>query len=166
VIFTIAYRFKRLVRPCCSHSANFSTYQVKVGIRLCKTMSIFCQLKKELVEKEDRPNCVCDAATRYCRCTIIPYCDKVAIEFLVNKICQFLHVPTSTRWIAPQQKYAGVSFYRTLVLNFFQDKILPGVFLLRCKLSQLSRGQLGGFVIFLVSNLILWNAYNKNVFSH
>ena len=82
------------------------------------------------------------------------------ISFAVNKVCQFLHAPTTTHWTTVKRilkyvKYsAGLGLHiqksYSMTLSGFSDADWAG--------SVDDRRSTGGFAIFLGANLISWSA--------
>lgn len=82
------------------------------------------------------------------------------ISFSINKVCQFLHAPTTTHWAAVKRilRYVkhtinlGLKFSKgsSLLVSGFSDADWAG--------SPDDRRSTGGFAIFLGSNLMSWNA--------
>jgi histone deacetylase 1/2 len=82
------------------------------------------------------------------------------ISFSVNKVCQFLHAPTTVHWAAVKRimRYIkhttklGLKIGKTpsLLVSGFSDADWAG--------SLDDRRSTGGFAIFLGSNLVSWNA--------
>ena len=82
------------------------------------------------------------------------------ISFSVNKVCQFLHAPTSLHWTAVKR-----------ILRYIQGSIGTGLKLCKSSSTAVSafsdadwaecpddRKSTGDFVVFLGSNLISWHA--------
>lgn len=82
------------------------------------------------------------------------------ISFSINKVCQFLHAPTTTHWAAVKRilryvKYTvdtGLKFCRnpSLLVSGFSDADWAG--------SPDDRRSTGGFAVFLGPNLVSWSA--------
>ena len=82
------------------------------------------------------------------------------ISFSVNKVCQFLYAPTTVHWDAVKRilRYIkhttklGLKIGKTtsLMVSGFSDADWAG--------SLDDRRSIGGFAIFLGSNLVSWNA--------
>jgi histone deacetylase 1/2 len=82
------------------------------------------------------------------------------ISFSVNKVCQFLHAPTTSHWSAMKRilRYirgtlkVGLTFRRTssLLLSAFSDADWAG--------CPDDRKSTGGFAVFVGPNLISWSA--------
>jgi histone deacetylase 1/2 len=82
------------------------------------------------------------------------------ISFSVNKVCQFLHAPTTVHWVAVKRilRYVkhttklGLKIGKTtsLMVSGFSDADWAG--------SLDDRRSTGGFAIFVGSNLVSWNA--------
>jgi histone deacetylase 1/2 len=80
--------------------------------------------------------------------------------FSVNKVCQFLHAPTTEHWTTVKRilRYVqgtlkiGITFTRSssMLLNAFSDADWAG--------SLDDRRSTGGFAIFIGPNLVSWNA--------
>ena len=82
------------------------------------------------------------------------------ISFSVNKVCQFVHAPTTVHWTAVKR-----------ILRYLQGSVETGLRLCKSSSTAVSafsdadwagcpddRRSTGGFAIFLGSNLISWNA--------
>jgi histone deacetylase 1/2 len=82
------------------------------------------------------------------------------ISFAVNKVCQFLHAPTTTHWAAvkrilrylKQSTRVGlkISKSHSLLVSAFSDADWAG--------CLDDRHSTGGFVVFLGTNLVSWSA--------
>jgi histone deacetylase 1/2 len=85
------------------------------------------------------------------------------IPFSVNKVCQYLHVPTTEHWKTTKciLRYVkdtlklGITFIQSpfTFLSAFSDAIQAGCLDDRCST--------GGFAIFVGPNLVSWSARNK-----
>lgn len=87
------------------------------------------------------------------------------ISLAVNKICQFLHSPTSDHWAAVKSILRYVKGTSTIGLKIGRSQsILVSAFCYaewtRCPDDQHSTG---GFAIFLGSNLISWSARKQAI---
>jgi hypothetical protein len=90
------------------------------------------------------------------------------ISFSVNKVCQFLHAPTSQHWSAVKRilQYwqgtcgLGIQIRQSLsiLLSAFSDVDWAG--------NVDDRWSTGGFAIFLGPNLIAWSARKQATVSH
>ena len=73
----------------------------RVGMQHCKSVSTPLSVSKKL-SIQDGDSLEPDDGTRYCSIVgalqylILTWPD---ISFLVNKVCQFLHAPTSSHWL-------------------------------------------------------------------
>jgi hypothetical protein len=82
------------------------------------------------------------------------------ISFAVNKVCQFLHTPTTVHWSAVKRtlRYIhgtpklglNIRKSKSLMVSAFSDADWAG--------SVDDRRSTGGFAVFLGSNLISWSA--------
>jgi histone deacetylase 1/2 len=85
------------------------------------------------------------------------------IAFSVNKVCQFLHAPTTVHWIAVKR-----------ILRYLRGTISLGLRLSKSSSTIVSafsdvdwigcpdnRRSTGGFVVYVGSNLVSWNARNQ-----
>jgi hypothetical protein len=112
-----------------------------------------------------------EACTKYCRTAeVLQYLSHTRpdLTFAINKICQYLHSPTSVHWTAVKR-----------ILCYIQGTINTG--LLICKLDSRLLSALsdtdwvgcsddqksnGGFVVLFGSNLIAWSAKKQPTVSH
>jgi hypothetical protein len=82
------------------------------------------------------------------------------IAFTVNKVCQFLHAPTTTHWTAVKRILRYIKHITKLGLKIMKsESTLVSAFSdadRACCVDD--RRSTGGFAIFLGSNLISWNA--------
>jgi hypothetical protein len=82
------------------------------------------------------------------------------LAFSVNKVCQYLHAPTTEHWTAVKRilryvkdtLHVGITFTRSrsMLLSAFSDADWAG--------SLDDRRSTGGFAIFVGSNLVSWSA--------
>lgn len=85
------------------------------------------------------------------------------ISFSVNKVCQFLHSPTTQHWGAVKH-----------ILHYLSGSMRLGLMIRRSKDMMVSafadadwagclddRKSIGGFAVFLGSNLISWSAWKQ-----
>lgn len=89
------------------------------------------------------------------------------ISFAVNKVCQFLHAPTTVHWTAAKRIVRYVKNTLSIGLNFskspstlvsaFSDSDWAG--------SLDDRRSIGGFAVFFGPNLILWSARKQTTVS-
>jgi histone deacetylase 1/2 len=87
------------------------------------------------------------------------------LSFSVNKVCQFLHAPTTEHWSAVKRilRYVqdtlkvGITFVKSssIFLSAFSDADWEG--------SLDDRRSTGGFAIFVGPNLVSWSAKNKTL---
>jgi hypothetical protein len=89
------------------------------------------------------------------------------ISYAINNVCQFLHAPTIVHWCAVKR-----------ILRYVQGTIHMGLKLVKDKSTLVSafsnadwagnaddRRSIGGFVVFLGSNLMLWCARKQHTVS-
>jgi histone deacetylase 1/2 len=82
------------------------------------------------------------------------------LSYSVNKVCQFLHTPTTEHWLAVKR-----------ILRYIQDTSKVGITFVRSSSTLLSafsdadwacsiddRRSTGGFALFVGSNLVSWSA--------
>jgi hypothetical protein len=89
------------------------------------------------------------------------------ISFAVNKVCQFLHSPTTSHWAAVKRilRYVkgttrlGLKNIKcqSLLVNGFSNADWAG--------SLDGRRSTGGYVIFLCTNLVSWSARKQDIVS-
>jgi hypothetical protein len=89
------------------------------------------------------------------------------LSFAVNKVCQYLHAPTTSHWSAVKGilRYVkdtvniGITFQRSssTLLSAFSDADWAG--------SLEDRRSTGGFAIFVGSNLVSWSARKQETVS-
>jgi hypothetical protein len=89
------------------------------------------------------------------------------ISFVVNKVCQFLHAPTTLHWVTVKRilrylkKFTRIglkiSKCRPLLVSGFSDADWAG--------SLDDRRSNGGYAIFLGTNLMSWSARKQNIVS-
>jgi histone deacetylase 1/2 len=89
------------------------------------------------------------------------------IAFSVNKVCQFLHAPTTVHWTTVKRilRYVsgtvslGLTFRRSssALVSAFSDADWAG--------CVDDRKSTGGFAVFFVSNLIFWSARKQEMIS-
>jgi hypothetical protein len=89
------------------------------------------------------------------------------ISFAVNKVCQFLHAPTTIHWAVVKR-----------IFRYLKGSTQIGLMIARCK-SLLITGfsdadwdgslddhrSIGGYAIFVGTNLVLWSARKQNTVS-
>jgi hypothetical protein len=93
---------------------------------------------------------------------------RLDISFAVNKVCQFLHAPTTVHWAPVKRilKYLksstpiGLKIHRSksLLITGFLDTDWAG--------SLDDRRSTGGYAIFLSTNLVSWGDRKQNTVSH
>jgi histone deacetylase 1/2 len=90
------------------------------------------------------------------------------IAFSVNKVCQFLHVPTTVHWVAVKRILRYVKQCTQLGLNIHRPRST-----LVCAFSDADwagniddRKSTGGFAVFIGSNLVSWSARKQATVSH
>lgn len=81
------------------------------------------------------------------------------IAFSVNKVCQFLHSPTTEHWVAGKRILRYISGSLNLGLTFSpSSSIVVSAFADADWAGSLDdRRSIGGFAVFLGSNLISWS---------
>jgi hypothetical protein len=82
------------------------------------------------------------------------------IAFLVNKVCQFLHAPTTVHWTAVKRilRYLCGTISLELRLSKSSSTIVSNFFDADWAGCPDDRRSTGGFVLYMGSNLISWNA--------
>jgi len=82
------------------------------------------------------------------------------LAFAVNKVCQYLHSPTTTHWSAVKRviRYLKFSMNTWLLIRKKSPLIVSGFSDADWAGCRDDRRSTGGFVIFLGSNVISWNA--------
>jgi len=134
----------------------------KVGMELCKPISSPLSTTEKLSVREG-DSLGPDDSTRY-RSVVgaLQYLTltRPDISFSVNKVCQFLHSPTTVHWAAVKRiiRYVKgtihlglkISRSKSMLVSAFSDADWAG--------CPDDRRSTGGFAIFLGSNLISWSA--------
>jgi histone deacetylase 1/2 len=145
-----------------SQSQYISEVLKRVGMGECKGVTTPLSTSEKLSLNEGEPLAVEDA-TRYR--SIVGALQYVTltrpdISFSVNKVCQFLHAPTTLHWTAVKRILRYLKHTKALGLKLVQsDSTLVSAFSdadwAGCPDDRRSTG---GFAVFLGCNLISWSA--------
>jgi hypothetical protein len=140
-----------------------------VGMTNCKPMCTPLVVVEKLSARDGDPLSPDDATAYRSVVGALQYLTLTwpDISFSVNKVCQFLHAPTSVHWSVVKQIFRylhgtrglGVLFHKSssLLLSVFSDVDWAGNFD--------DRRSIGGFAIFLGPNLIVWSARKQAIVS-
>jgi histone deacetylase 1/2 len=134
----------------------------KVGMKDCKSASMPLAVTEKFMAHKGNPLGTEDS-TRY-RSTVggLQYLalTRPDLAFAVNKVCQYLHAPTSEHWLAVKRilRYikgtvdVGLHFKRSssTLVSAFSDADWAG--------SLDDRRSTGGFVIYFGPNIVSWSA--------
>jgi histone deacetylase 1/2 len=141
----------------------------RVGMGDCKAVTTPLSTSEKLSLNEGEPLNDGDA-TRYR--SIVGALQYVTltrpdISFSVNKVCQFLHAPTTLHWTAVKR-----------ILRYLKHSMNLGLRLVKSESTLVSafsdadwagcpddRRSTGGFDVFLGCNLISWSARNQSILS-
>ena len=82
------------------------------------------------------------------------------ISFAVNKVCQYLHAPTSTHWTSVKRIIRYIKHTVSLGLQFKRSNstLVSAFFDVDWAGCSDDRKSTGGFAVFFGSNLISWSA--------
>jgi len=141
----------------------------RVGMTQCKPVSTPLSTSEKL-SLHDGSSLGPEDATRY-RSIVgaLQYLTltRPDIAFSVNKVCQFLHAPTTVHWAAvkrilryiKQCTQVGIKIHRSTstLVSGFSDADWAG--------SVDDRKSTGGFAVFLGSNLVSWSSRKQNTVS-
>jgi histone deacetylase 1/2 len=134
----------------------------RVNMANCKSVSSPLSTSERLSAYEGTPLGVKDATQYRSVVGALQYLTltRPDIAFSVNKVCQFLHAPTTVHWVAVKSimRYLKsgtriglkIGKSRSMLISAFSDSDWAG--------SPDDRRSTGGFVVFLGSNLISWSA--------
>ena len=141
----------------------------RVGMTQCKPVSTPLSTSEKLSLYDGSPLGPEDA-TRYTSIVgALQYLTltRPDIAFSVNKVCQFLHAPTTVHWTAVKRilRYVkqctqlGIKIHKSgsTLVSAFSDADWAG--------SVDDRKSTGGFAVFLGSNLISWSSRKQNTVS-
>jgi len=89
------------------------------------------------------------------------------IAFSVNKVCQFLHAPTTVHWAAMKRilRYLKQCVRLGIKINKSMSTLVSGYSDADWAGSLDDRRSTGGFAIFLGSNLVSWSARKQATIS-
>ncbi|XP_012701436.1 uncharacterized protein LOC105914402 [Setaria italica] len=134
----------------------------RVGMKDCKPVSTPMSTSEKLSAQEGTPLGPKDATAYRSVVGALQYLTltRPDISFAVNKVCQYLHAPTTLHWAAVKRilRYLkhtmkiGLRISKTssLLVSAFSDADWAG--------DVDDRRSTGGFAVFLGSNLIAWSA--------
>jgi hypothetical protein len=141
----------------------------RVGMAECKLVAMTLSTSEKLSLHQGTPLGANDATNYRSVVGALQYLTltRPDIAFPVNKVCQFLHAPTTIHWSTVKRILRYIKHttklglkiqksYSTLV-SAFSDADWAG--------SIDDRRSNGGFAMFLGSNLISWNARKQNTMS-
>jgi hypothetical protein len=141
----------------------------KVGMSGCKPVATPLSTSEKLSVHEGTPLGPDDATNYRSVVGALQYLTltRPDIAFSVNKVCQFLHSPTTIHWAAVKR-----------ILRYIKSSIKLGIKIRRSNSTLVSafsdadwagdiddRRSTGGFAIFLRSNLISWSARKQGTIS-
>jgi len=80
------------------------------------------------------------------------------ISYAVNKVCQFMHAPTKSHWVAIKLilRYLKATSFFGLYRTHASSLSLHGVINVDWVESIDDRKSIGGYIVFLGTTLILW----------
>lgn len=131
----------------------------------CKPMKTSMATTEKLSKNLGNPLGVADASRYRSIVGALQYLTltRPDISFSMNKVCQFLHSPTSHHWVAMKRilrylKHSlrfGLSIQKSpsFLISAFSDADWAG--------CSEDRRSTGGFAIFFGSNLISWSSYKQ-----
>jgi hypothetical protein len=141
----------------------------KVGMSGCKPVATPLSTSEKLSVHEGTPLGPDDATNYRSVVGALQYLTltRPDIAFSVNKVCQFLHSPTTIHWAAVKR-----------ILRYIKSSIKLGIKIRRSNSTLVSafsdadwagdvddRRSTGGFTVFLGSNLISWSARKQGIVS-
>jgi hypothetical protein len=141
----------------------------RVGMLKCKSIPTPLSVDEKLSLSEGTSLSSEDAMAYHSVVGALQYLTRTCpdISFSVNKVCQFLHCPTSQHWYAVKRilRYLcgtmgfGLHLCRSssLFLSAFSDADWAS--------SADDRRSTGGFAVFLGPNLVLWSARKQPMVS-
>jgi hypothetical protein len=93
--------------------------------------------------------------------------NRLDIAFLVNKVCQFLHAPTTVHWTVVKRilRYVKQSFKLGLKIQKSDSTLVSAFSDADWAGSINDRRSIGGFTVCLGSNLISWSARKQSTVS-
>lgn len=133
----------------------------KVNMNQCKPISTPLATTEKLSLKDGNPLGVDDSSCYHSIVGALQYLTltRPGISFAINKVCQFLHSPTTVHWAAVKRiiRYIkgtieyGIKFGKSqsILVSAFSDAGWAG--------CPDDRRSTGGFAVFLGSNLISWS---------
>jgi hypothetical protein len=126
----------------------------KVGMNNCKAVSTPLVVSEKLSASKGTPLGQNDSTQYRSIVGALQYLTltRPDIAFPVNKVCQFLHCPTTDHWMAVKR-----------ILRYLKQSVKTGLKIERSSSSLITgfsydRRSTGGFAVFLGSNLISWSA--------
>jgi hypothetical protein len=141
----------------------------RVGMAHCKSIATPLSTSEKLSLHQGTPLGANDATNYRSVVGALQYLTltRPDIALLVNKICQFLHAPTTIHWSAVKRILRYIKRTTKLGLKIQKsDSTLVSAFSdVDWAGSIDDRRSTRGFVVFLGSNLISWNARKQNIVS-
>ncbi|WVZ53456.1 hypothetical protein U9M48_004396 [Paspalum notatum var. saurae] len=134
----------------------------RVNMADCKAVSTPLSTSEKLVAFEGTPLGTSDATQYRSIVGALQYLTltRPDIAFPVNKVCQFLHAPTTVHWAAVKRimRYLKQNTKVGLKINKSRSMLVSGFSDADWAGSLDDRRSTGGFAVFLGSNLVSWSA--------